>query len=239
MANVASLTSKRGGNRGAVTKLITKLSDIIADVTMERDRKIHELNKKLEDLHDKIKLVESLDSEIIELLPADDVEAEMASAGTTNDTAYDARDAAEFVLKKLMDEKAEEIATAAAAAAALANRQQIPAANPNPTINVTTATDSSHLLKFNLPDFNGNILMWNAFWDVFEVEVHQKTKYSNATKFNFLSSRLSGEAKALLLGLLPTNDNYIVAIDLLFSVSSRSHHWCLSFQSTTLQRRRN
>jgi hypothetical protein len=215
MANVASLTSKHGGNRGAVTKIITKLSDIIADATMERDRKIHELNKKLEDLHDKIKLVESLDSEIIELLPAADVEAEMASAGTINDTAYGARDAAEFVMKKLMDEKAEEIATAAAAAAALANRQQIPAANPNPTINVTTATDSSHLPKFNLPDFNGNILMWNAFWDVFEVEVHQKTKYSNATKFNFLNSRLSGEAKALLLGLVPTNDNYIVAIDLL------------------------
>ena len=102
MANVASLTSKRGGNRGAVTKLITKLSDIIADVTMERDRKIHELNKKLEDLHDKIKLVESLDSEIIELLPAADVEAEMASAGTINDTAYDARDATEYVLKKLV-----------------------------------------------------------------------------------------------------------------------------------------
>ena len=69
MANVASLTSKRGGNRGSVTNLINKLSDIIADATMERDRKIHELNKKLEDLHDKIKLVESLDSEIIELLP--------------------------------------------------------------------------------------------------------------------------------------------------------------------------
>lgn len=75
--------------------------------------------------------------------------------------------------------------------------------------------DSSYLLKFNLPDFNGNILMWNAFWDVFEVEVHQKTKYSNATKFNFLNSRLSGEAKALLLGLVPSNDNYTVAVALL------------------------
>jgi hypothetical protein len=34
--------------------------------------------------------------------------------------------------------------------------------------------DLSHLPKFNLPDFNGNILMWNAFFYVFEVEVHQK-----------------------------------------------------------------
>jgi hypothetical protein len=62
---------------------------------------------------------------------------------------------------------------------ALANPQQQPPANLNLTINVTTATDSSHLSKFDLPDFDGNILMWNAFWDVFEVEKHQKTKYSN------------------------------------------------------------
>jgi hypothetical protein len=36
--------------------------------------------------------------------------------------------------------------------------------------------------------------------------------YSNATKFNFLNSRLSGEAKALLLGLVSRNDNYTVAV---------------------------
>jgi hypothetical protein len=47
------------------------------------------------------------------------------------------------------------------------------------------------------------------------VEVHLKKNYSNATKFNFLNSRLSGDGKALLLGLVPTNDNYTVAIDLL------------------------
>ena len=171
MANVTSLTSKRGGNRGQVTKLITKLSDIIADATMDRDRKIHELNKRLEDLHDKIKVVEALDFEIVELLPAADVEGEMDSADTINSTAYYARDAAEFELKKLMDEKAAEVAAADAAAAATTA-----AANPNPpaptsipTINVTIAADSSHLPKFNLPEFGGNILLWNAFWDVFEV----------------------------------------------------------------------
>ncbi|KZS02076.1 Uncharacterized protein APZ42_001028, partial [Daphnia magna] len=87
--------------------------------------------------------------------------------------------------------------------------------NITPTINVTTATDSSHLPKFNLPEFDGNVLLWNTFWDVFEIEVHEKTKYSGATKFNFLNSRLSGEAKALLNGLVPSNDNYVVAVDLL------------------------
>ncbi|EFX67275.1 hypothetical protein DAPPUDRAFT_331232 [Daphnia pulex] len=51
MASVASLTSKRGGNRGTVTRLITKISGIITDAAMDRDRKIYELNKKLGDRH--------------------------------------------------------------------------------------------------------------------------------------------------------------------------------------------
>jgi hypothetical protein len=217
MANVATLTSKRGGNRGAVTRLIAKISDIIVDAAMDRDRKIYEFNKKLTDLHDKIKVVETLDTEIVDLLAAADVQAEMDSAGVINTTAYDARDAAEFTLKKLMDEKAAEAATAAAVAAATvaATNPNPPAPTITPTINVTTATDSSHLPKFNLSEFDGNILLWNAFWDVFEVEVHLKTKYSNATKFNFLNSRLSGDAKALLLGFVPSNDNYTFAVDLL------------------------
>ncbi|EFX75852.1 hypothetical protein DAPPUDRAFT_322943 [Daphnia pulex] len=67
MGNVACLTSKRGGNPGAVIRLITKISDIIADVAMDRDRKIYELSKKLEDLNEKIKAVEALETEIIEL----------------------------------------------------------------------------------------------------------------------------------------------------------------------------
>ncbi len=120
MSNVASLTSKRGGNRGAVTRLINKISDIIADAAMDRDRKIYELNKKLEDLHDKIKVVEALDSEIVDLFAAADMEAEMANAGGINAVSYDARDAAEFTLKTLMDEKAAEVAAAAAASAAAA-----------------------------------------------------------------------------------------------------------------------
>jgi hypothetical protein len=193
MASVRSLVSKRGGNRSATTKLIQAINTTIADAAIPRDRKINLLTKKLEDLHTRLKNTERLDAEIVENLPEADIEADMNDGQTVN-FSNKARDEAEYALQRLIDDRDAEIA-AAAAANAITNPPQ-PPANLNPTINVTTATDSSHLPKFNLPDFNGNILMWNAFWDVFEVEVHQKTKYSNATKFNFLNSRLSGEAKA-------------------------------------------
>ena len=39
--------------------------------------------------------------------------------------------------------------------------------------------------------------------------------YSGVTKFNFLVSKLEGEAKAALLGLTSSNDNYTNAKDLL------------------------
>ena len=191
MAPLRSLIQKRGGNLTATTKLIQAINANIADDTVPRDRKIHLLTKKLEDLHTKLKNMETLDAEITEALEEDDIEADLNDSYNVNFTNSEAWDEAEYVLQQLIDARDAELAATANAAA----NPHIPLpTNLNPTINVTTATDSSHLPKFNLPDFNGNILIWNVFWDVFEVEVHQKAKYSNATKFNFLNSRLSGEA---------------------------------------------
>jgi hypothetical protein len=38
-----TLTQMRGGNRGTVTKLLTKLQSIVDDTTLDRDLKIYEL----------------------------------------------------------------------------------------------------------------------------------------------------------------------------------------------------
>ena len=66
-----------------------------------------------------------------------------------------------------------------------------------------------------MPEFDGSVLLWRAFWDVFEFEVHNKLTYTGATKFNFLNSRLKVPAKAALSGLTPNNANYPKAIDIL------------------------
>lgn len=70
-------------------------------------------------------------------LPEAEVEAEITNADSVNAVSYDARDKAEYFLSTLMAEKAAEEAANLAAAAA--------PTNVTPTINVTTATDSSHL----------------------------------------------------------------------------------------------
>ena len=205
-----ALTQKRGGNRGAVTKLLTKLQGIVDDTAIDRDLKIYELDKKLQDLLSKLKLIETLDQQIQDETDVTDVAAEIDNADNFNSSAFDNRDRAEFELVKLRKEVADEDAAAAAAAAAALNRPPVPIP-PTPTIQ----SNSSNLPKFDLPKFDGSVLHWRAFWDVFEFEVHNKTTYTGATKFNFLNSRLKGPAKAALSGLTPYNANYPKAIYIL------------------------
>jgi CxxC motif-containing protein len=70
------------------------------------------------------------------------------------------------------------------------------------------------LPKLDLPVFKGDILDCSNFWDVFESWVDYKS-YGGYTNFNFLISKLEGEAKAALLSLTSSNDNYVKPKDIL------------------------
>ncbi|XP_057378535.1 uncharacterized protein LOC130700500 [Daphnia carinata] len=197
MASINSLVSRRAGNRGAVTRLLPKIQAIIDDRLMEKERKIHELNRKLMDLHNKIKTIEALDDEIQGAIGEDELEAEIDNSCSANSIIKDALDAGEYAL--------EELRKVAIDDQIALNAVTVPLAPHAPIATTIAVPDSSNLPKFNLPEF--------------DVEVHNKTKYSDATKFNFLNSRLTGEAKALLMGLTPNNANHPKAVDLLKSVS--------------------
>ncbi|XP_060565357.1 uncharacterized protein LOC132724504 [Ruditapes philippinarum] len=76
-------------------------------------------------------------------------------------------------------------------------------------------TSAVKLPKLDLDMFYGNKINWWEFWDSFESIVHRNTKLSNIEKFNYLLSKLSGEAKRALAGLARTNDNYSIAVGIL------------------------
>jgi hypothetical protein len=80
---------------------------------MTRDCKIYELNKKLKHLHEKNKVIEELDSEIVDVLPTADMESEIANSCGIKAVSYDVRESAEFTLKTIMDEKVAEVAATA------------------------------------------------------------------------------------------------------------------------------
>ena len=74
---------------------------------------------------------------------------------------------------------------------------------------------SVKLPKLDMLTFSGDKLKWSEFWDAFENAVHNKKKMSNVEKFNYLKSKVSGEARSAIQGLTLSNENYGVAIDLL------------------------
>ena len=69
------------------------------------------------------------------------------------------------------------------------------------------------LLTLNLPTFNGDLLYWQEFWDVFDSTIHQQS-ISNVERFSYLKSSLRGAAASAISGVSVTNDNYSIVVKL-------------------------
>ncbi|KAI9558424.1 hypothetical protein GHT06_015206 [Daphnia sinensis] len=203
MADRTRLIAQRGGHRSVATRLMDKITDIVDNPNLTRAQKIHELQRKVADFKTKLVTIEVLDTAIFTETDTTELEAEMDAADTNNQSIRDAIDNFEFQLKDLQNIEDAELAALA---------PPLPAAAAAAVI--TTTPSASALPKLDLPVFKGDVLLWSSFWDVFEAEVDAKG-YSGATKFNFLVSKLEGEAKAALMGLTSSNDNYVKAKDLL------------------------
>ena len=54
-----------------------------------------------------------------------------------------------------------------------------------------------------------------VFWQSFESAVHKNETLSDIDKFNYLKSKLDGEASRAIAGLALSNENYSVAIQIL------------------------
>ena len=68
--------------------------------------------------------------------------------------------------------------------------------------------------KLDIAPFKGEVLKWQEFWDAFEASV-DKADYAPVDKFNYLKSKLRGEALEVIAGYQLSNDNYKVVVDVL------------------------
>jgi len=74
----------------------------------------------------------------------------------------------------------------------------------------------SHLKlpTIQLPSYDGTVSTWLHFCDTFDSLIIQNNTLLNVQKFHYLISSLKGEAKHLISNLQITNDNFMVAWDL-------------------------
>ena len=75
-------------------------------------------------------------------------------------------------------------------------------------------TSQIKLPKLDLPIFDGDIIHWQEFWDVFNVAVHEQ-EVPKVTKFSYLKGSLRGAAATAIGGISITSDNYDTTIQLL------------------------
>ena len=69
------------------------------------------------------------------------------------------------------------------------------------------------LSKFDVPTFDGDILIWVPFLEQFAVAIHDRSHLSNAEKLAFLRHSLKdGAAKNVIEGLSKSGDQYDEAI---------------------------
>ena len=68
--------------------------------------------------------------------------------------------------------------------------------------------------QLDIRAFSGDVLRWQEFWDAFDASVH-KARYAPVDKFNYLKSKLEGEALEAISGYQLSNENYPIVIDIL------------------------
>ena len=86
---------------------------------------------------------------------------------------------------------------------------------PNSTMYDTSHYVQCKLPKMQMPDFNGDQLKWQGFWDRYEVYIHSNANIREIDKFNYLQGGLKGEALDAISGLTLSMENYKEAIQLL------------------------
>ncbi|XP_049301625.1 uncharacterized protein LOC125775149 [Anopheles funestus] len=69
------------------------------------------------------------------------------------------------------------------------------------------------LPRMNLPTFDGDILKWASFHDLFDSAIHRNGSLQDSQKLYFLKTNLSGEAAALISHLKIEDGNYEPALE--------------------------
>ena len=70
-------------------------------------------------------------------------------------------------------------------------------------------------LVVKLPTFEGDVLKWAEFWELFKVSVHSNKRYADVQKFVLLKSLLGNVPKQVIEGIPVSEEGYRAAVDVL------------------------
>ena len=215
----------RGGHRASTTRLVNEATTALEADHIDMDQLA--LSKQM--LSQKVETLKALDSEMLELVPDEELEDEIQHADAYLEKVY-------AVLAKVNKALGPAITpvplrieppwgTPAPRPTATVSDPPVVVPTPgSPTVPDPTPTggatarmssDRVKLPKIGLPHFRGNLMKWTAFWDSFDSAVHSNSQLSEIDKFNYLRSLLEGTAYDAIAGLALSAANYREAVDIL------------------------
>ena len=197
---MAELSRKkiRAGHRASATRLLNQIDAALGEGPPNPD----DLTLLKMSLKEKLDTLKSLDSEILGLIPEEQLGKEIEQADEYKESVYRA-------LTRLDRAQALISATSSAPTASVSG---IPTSLPTPT---HTERATCRLPKLTLPRFNGDVMKWTTFWDSYSSAVHNNDQLSDVDKFNYLRSLLERTAYEAIAGLTLSAANYAEAVDVL------------------------
>ena len=79
----------------------------------------------------------------------------------------------------------------------------------------TAYTELKTALSLKIPTFQGDVMKWAEFWELFVIAVHDNPKFAKVQKFVVLKSHLAGSALKSIQGIPVTADGYTQAVEAL------------------------
>ena len=79
----------------------------------------------------------------------------------------------------------------------------------------TAYTELKTALSLKIPTFQGDVMKWAEFWELFAIAVHDNPKFARVQKFVVLKSHLAGIALKSIQGIPVTADGYTQAVEAL------------------------
>ncbi|KAF0295883.1 Importin subunit alpha-1 [Amphibalanus amphitrite] len=77
------------------------------------------------------------------------------------------------------------------------------------------SADLKSYLTVAIPTFDGDVMRWPEFWELFLISVHDNPGYANVQRFVVLKSHLAGAALRAIQGIPVTGDGYVQAVSAL------------------------
>ena len=164
--SLARLMSRRAAHRGAATRILGGAHGI-RDGDTSTDDKRARIQVQVNLLTNKIEQLRDIDDRIQKVIDDGLLEAEIGAAEDHIIRLEQQKGELEQFIQTLLPvERHTTDDDNASVASQVSSTFQ--------SIAVQIMRGSHHLPKLSLPTFSGNILNWNAFWDSFRCEVHNK-----------------------------------------------------------------